>query len=99
MTLASVVVVVDGAQLDGVPMGSLADFVAMVALSDYEAEDGYPGVPTILNLFALRPSFSGATPELSGWDRSFLRGLYRSEQKYRLQRAQIANHMLESVKH
>jgi hypothetical protein len=32
-------------------------------------------------------------------DRSFLRGLYRSEQKYTLQRAQIARHMLEPVKH
>lgn len=99
MTLASAVIVVDSGRLRDVDLRSLADHVAMLALSDIPADQGFAGLPTILNLFSRTPADATKTVALSDWDRAFLHGLYHSEQKYVLQGSQITRRMLETVPH
>lgn len=70
-------IIVDAQRLEGIDFdwGALADYVAMVALAQLDAEAETASYPTILNLFA-----EGATVRgLTEWDVAYLRGLYSAE--------------------
>jgi hypothetical protein len=55
--------------------GALADYLAMVALAQVDADANTAGLSTILNLFSDETS----PRELTDWDIAYLRGLYSAE--------------------
>lgn len=67
-------IIVDARRLDSIDFdwGALADYVAMVALAQLDAEADTSNYPTILNLFAERSTVRAFTD----WDVAYLRGLY-----------------------
>ena len=82
------VIIVDVERLAGANLVQLADYLALVALAQVDAESDTSAFPTILNLF---DGPSAAPTALTGWDRAYLEGLYdRRSQTYRVnQRAQV----------
>lgn len=75
MDMRGAVVVIDNAYLPGKTLDQLADYAAMRLLApiDDVSPDEADAVPTILSLFTAPDS---APPELSWFDRSYLRALY-----------------------
>jgi hypothetical protein len=73
LNFVAAIVIVDGRRLvDGVDLGALADYLAMVTLAQVDPEAETQGLPTILNLFVQ----AGAPHTLTEWDVGYLRGLY-----------------------
>jgi hypothetical protein len=93
-----VIVAADPARLVDHPIGAIADYVALVALSHVAAPDGCQPLPSIANL-----GVAGCTevPDgLSANDLAFLRGLYRKMNPARVastQQGQIASQMEEET--
>lgn len=73
--LRRAVVIVDFDELGDVDFNQLADYVAFVALAQVDPEADTSSFSTILNVF----DNPGATPGLTEWDRSYLWGLYNSD--------------------
>ncbi|MFN7620469.1 MAG: hypothetical protein ACK5RN_10165 [bacterium] len=71
------VIIVDVDRLAGASLAQLADYLALVALAQVDAEADTAPYPTILNLFADPAS---APAGLTGWDRSYLTALYEHDQ-------------------
>ena len=92
--LSAVVIVVDGSRITQLNMGQLADYVSMVGLAQIRLDANTGTAPTILGLFRE----SNPTPQgLSLWDRSFLEGLYSTDQSSVLQLGAIKARMLEQI--
>jgi hypothetical protein len=94
-SLERVFVVVDKSQLRGVTRGQLADYVALVALADLKPGAKLGDAATILRLFAGTPQQAPAG--MTDWDRAFLKSLYATDQKMKLQRSQIAHQMVHDI--
>ena len=71
------VIIVDVERLAGANLVQLADYLALVALAQVDAEADTSTFPTILNLFADPAS---APAGLTDWDRSYLTALYEHDQ-------------------
>ncbi|MCX7357095.1 MAG: hypothetical protein NT015_02935 [Alphaproteobacteria bacterium] len=71
-----VIVIVDGSRLDGYPLVSIADYIALVTLAQIDPTAETRDYPTILNLFADDPDL--VSFEMTTWDLAYLNGLYRS---------------------
>ncbi len=71
------VIIVDVERLGGANLVQLADYLALVALAQVDAEADTSTYPTILNLFADPAS---APAGLTDWDRSYLTALYEHDQ-------------------
>jgi hypothetical protein len=71
------VIIVDVDRLGGASLVQLADYLALVALAQVDAEADTAPYPTILNLFADPAS---APAGLTDWDRSYLTALYEHDQ-------------------
>ena len=71
------VIIVDVDRLAGASLVQLADYLALVALAQVDAEADTASYPTILNLFADPAS---APAGLTDWDRSYLTALYEHDQ-------------------
>lgn len=69
------IIVVDMSKTGGVPLGGLADYLALVALTQADAQADHSAQDTILNLF----DGSGGVAELTSWDRDYLSSLYAAE--------------------
>jgi hypothetical protein len=70
-------IIVDAGRLTEIELdfGALADYLAMVALAQVDADASTTGLTTILNLFS-----DEASPRaLTDWDIAYLRGLYSAE--------------------
>jgi hypothetical protein len=92
--LSAVVIVVDGIRIAHLNMGQLADYVSMVGLAQIRLDGNTGTAPTILGLFRE----SDSPPQgLSLWDRSFLEGLYSTDQSSVLQVSRIKAHMFEQI--
>lgn len=67
-------IIVDANRLSAINFdwGALADYLAMAALAQLDAEADIENYPTILNLFAARSTVRA----LTDWDVAYLRGLY-----------------------
>ncbi|HVN42720.1 MAG TPA: hypothetical protein VMT50_08030 [Steroidobacteraceae bacterium] len=96
--LDSVIVVVQAGRATDLPARQLADYVAMISLVELRADRDFAAVPTVLGLFGVPPT-ADAPRELSTWDQTFLSAVYHTEQKYTLQRSQIARRMLNDASH
>lgn len=71
------IIIVDVERLAGANLVQLADYLALVALAQVDAEADTSAFPTILNLFADPAS---APAGLTDWDRSYLTALYEHDQ-------------------
>lgn len=71
------VIIVDVERLGGANLAQLADYLALVALAQVDAEGDTSSYPTILNLFEDPAS---APAGLTAWDRSYLTALYEHDQ-------------------
>jgi hypothetical protein len=96
-SLERVFVVVDKARLSGVTRGQLADYVGMVALADLKPGAKLGDAATVLKLFDGAPQ--QAPTGLTDWDQAFLKSLYATDQKMKLQRSQIAHQMVRDMDH
>jgi hypothetical protein len=90
-----VFVVVDQTRLSGANIGQIADYVAMVGLSQIKPGAALRDAPTILTLFSGGPQ--AARAGLSEWDREFLKSLYATDQKTVMQRSHIALEMTRAI--
>ena len=92
--LSAVVIVVDGSRISRLNMGQLADYVSMVGLAQIRLDANTGSAPSILGLFRE----SDSPPQgLSLWDRSFLQGLYSTDQSSVLQVTAIRGRMIEQI--
>lgn len=90
-TLYNVVIVADPSKLKEYSMGSLADYIAMLALSQAKDFDACWEVPSIANLLSKDCATERKTATISDNDTRFLYGLYRMDPIFSVfqQRAQI----------
>jgi hypothetical protein len=95
--LSVVYEVVDQDRLQGVSRGQFADYVAMVGLADIKPGAHLGDAPTILKLFDGAPQTAPAG--ISDWDQAFLKSLYATEQRSKLQRNQIARSIVSEIVH
>jgi hypothetical protein len=76
-TLYNVIIVADLTKLGDYEMGSLADYIAMLALSQPKSFDACWEVPSITNLLSKDCDTARKTATISDNDVAFLHGLYR----------------------
>jgi hypothetical protein len=94
-TFESIVVVVDAKRISGLRVFQLADYAAMVGLTELDLDRGVGDAPSILRLFTAE---AGGTPqELTSFDKAFLEALYHTSSQNRLQRSSIANRVLNEL--
>jgi hypothetical protein len=94
-TLSRVFVIVDQARLKAITAGQLADYVAMSGFAKLKPDARLGDAPTILTLFNAAPE--PAPTGMTDWDQTFLKSLYATEQKSKLQRSQIAHQMAHEI--
>jgi hypothetical protein len=83
---------VDARRTAGMDVRQVADYVAMMGLSNIDVDVG--DAPSILQLFSpARSSDLG----MSNWDTAFLRALCQTDQSSRGQRFEIAQRVTEAV--
>lgn len=75
--------IVDARQLKGFTYGALADYLAMVALAQLDAEADTSSYSTVLNLFAERPEGVAAPAGMTEWDLAYLKGVYEMKRDAR----------------
>jgi hypothetical protein len=93
--LSRVFVIVDQKRLHDVKLGQLADYVAMTGFAKLKPDARLGDAPTILTLFNAAPQ--AAPIGMTDWDQTFLKSLYATEQKSKLQRSQIARQMVHDI--
>jgi hypothetical protein len=93
--LSSVIIVVDSAHVAHLNMGQLADYVSMVGLAQIRLDGDTGTAPSILGLF--RESADSPPQGLSLWDRSFLDGLYSTDQSSVLQVSALKTRMFQQI--
>ena len=93
--LSRVFVIVDQKRLHDVKLAQLADYVAMAAFAKLKPGARLGDAPTILTLFNAAPQAAPTT--MTDWDQTFLKFLYSTEQKSKLQRGQIARQMVREI--
>lgn len=93
----AVYIVIDKGHLQGVTLGQLADYIAMVGLAQIKPGAQLSDAPTILKLFDGAPR--AALPGMSDWDQAFVKSLYATEQKVTVQKSEIALGMLREIVH
>lgn len=94
-----VIIIVDVNQAQGVPFGALADYIAMVALAQLDATARVDGYDSVLTLFNERREGRAGPAGLTGWDVSYLQGLYgavREARNVQAQQDDVAARMRES---
>lgn len=101
-TFGPVLVVVDQARLSGVSQQQLADYIAMVSLSEIKPTPHLGDAHTILRLF--EGGHQAAPDSLSDWDQAYLKSLYhlpeRSSMSTRARaqdRSSIARRMIRQL--
>ena len=95
--LPQTLVVIDSSRLQGIHLGQISDYVAMVGWVDVDVDvdANLEDAPSILRLFTAPPSNPPEGP--TEWDRAFLSALYRTDQRSALQRGQIARTMVDEI--
>ena len=92
--LSSVIIVVDSARIAHLNIGQLADYVSMVGLAEIRLDGDTGTAPSVLGLFRQ----SDSPPQgLSLWDRSFLDGLYNTDQASVLQVSALKTRMFQQI--
>ncbi len=74
--IVSVILVVDTTRIAGTSLGTIADYVAMLALTVVQAPDHCDALPSILDAFAPTCAERAHPSQLTAVDRAFLEALY-----------------------
>jgi beta-lactamase regulating signal transducer with metallopeptidase domain len=92
--LQNVLVVVDVGKAQGVGLGPIADYVAMVAMAQPRSQDACTGLPSVIELFC--GGRAGGTG-LTRADSAYLNALYKTDLQARkaVQQRDIANRMAD----
>jgi hypothetical protein len=91
----SIFAIIDTNRTEHITLDQLADYVAMVGLTNVNLDADIGSAPSILRLFAL--SAEHQPSGLSSWDAAFLKALYQSNQASRAQRFEIAERMVHDI--
>jgi hypothetical protein len=94
-TFSRVFLIVDRNRLQGVQLGQLADYVAMAGFAKLKPGAHLDDAQTILKLFDAGPE--AAPAGMTQWDQTFLKSLYATEPRSKLQRSSIARAMLRDL--
>ncbi len=96
---ADALIVVDFTKISGVPLPSIADYVAMLALAQTKTFDTCRGVPSITNLFAPGCDAANKARLMSDADVAYLRALYQmdTEASPALQQTELAQRMARNL--
>ena len=94
--ITSALVVVDARRIDGLKMGAMADYIAMLGLTKINLDADFSGDNSILRLFSAAEQASTMT-QLSAWDAAFLKAVYHTSQSNRMQRSLIVTRMMQDV--
>jgi hypothetical protein len=73
--MATATVVVDNSKIVGMPLGAVADYIAMLALSQTQAFETCQPLSSIVNL--MTPGCDAKPSELSESDTAYLKALYK----------------------
>jgi hypothetical protein len=93
--LYSVIVIVDKQKTEGVNLGALTDYIAMVSLAHLRRNPELGTAPTILRLF---DDTATARPEqMSAWDQAFLASLYKTDAGSVAQLSEIKRQMTQGL--
>jgi hypothetical protein len=71
-------IVVDANKIKGMTIGSLADYLSMLALTQARSSDTCSQLPTVMDLFATSCASGERSMQLTAGDLAFLRELYRA---------------------
>jgi hypothetical protein len=96
--LQSAIVIVDKRQLRDVNVAQLVDYIAMVSLSEVRQDADVGTAGTILTLFS-RPTQSGMPSGLSKYDEAYLRAMYHTDQRDKMQVSVIETHVTNELSH
>lgn len=98
-SIVFVLVVVDTNKVTGYPIGAIADYIAVLALTKPRLLDSCGRLPSIFDLMASACKAEKADSITAG-DVAYLRALYKiyAEQKLGLQQSAIANIMMDEFK-
>jgi len=92
----AVVVLVDARQTGKVTITQLADYIAVVSLSQIDLTADLGGVDSILRLYG-RPPAEVPPMGITEWDHAFLNGLYRASYSPKNQQRDIAARMVREL--
>jgi hypothetical protein len=94
---SSVIVVVDLSRTEGLQLGQVTDYAAIVGLAEIRLRADLGTAPTLLRLFS---TSGGDHPTgLTAWDTSLLTALYHTDQTLVLQNVQMATSMIDQISH
>jgi hypothetical protein len=93
--IENVVVLVDSRETGGMPIAQLADYVALVSLTQLDATVNLAGSQSILELNSRLPAEAPAA--LTEWDRALLNALYRTSYNPAHQRMDITARMVRAL--
>ena len=96
----NVLIVVDGRALEGRPLGPVADYVAVLALSQPKVEDGCNLMPSILDLMSSACGDRPAAVDMTRGDLAYLKSLYATdlESNYGQERSNLAAQLVRRTK-
>jgi Secretin and TonB N terminus short domain len=95
-TIESALVIVDRKRIEGLTVGAVADYAAMIGLAEVNPQGDYSSAESILKLFAAPDkgqSVNQPVNQLSAWDAAFLKALYATDQSSKLQVTTIVEKM------
>jgi hypothetical protein len=94
-----VLVVIDAHRVAGLPLGAVADYVAMVALTRMSSLDNCSELPSIVDLLASSCADRAKPSSITVADGAFLKALYSSdlELKVNIEQGQIRDRMLAEL--
>ena len=95
--LTSVIAIVDTQRVreSGVTFGQLAAYIAMVGLAELRSDPKIGAAPTILSVFSTAEK--DRPRGLSSWDQAYLKALYHTSHKDRMQLAEIKTSVVHDL--
>jgi hypothetical protein len=93
----SIFAIIDTNRTEHTTLDHLADYLAMVGLTNIDLDADIGGAPSILQLFTLSAEYQPSG--LSDWDTAFLKALYQSNQTSRTQRFEIVERVVHDISH
>ena len=94
----NVLIVVDTRRVQGQPLGPIADYLAMLALSQPRSQDGCMTFASVIDLYPSAPCPGRASPEgLTPADAAYLTGLYAGDPEAKKAAHDLAERMAKIV--
>jgi hypothetical protein len=95
----NVLIVADAKALDGRPIGPIADYIGLLALSQSRSLNGCDALPSILDLLSSGCGDRSKPDNLTEADVAYLKALYRTnlDTNLSVQKGQIADNMARSI--